>query len=637
MAIICGAALAGIATFAAAKSINEQDTSILAPASVNQINKLKSGAVADEIIVKFKGVGKGFKVIKTAAGETAQEITRYRKRTDVEYAEPNYIAYALSAPNDPYYRYQWNFGLPENGGINMENAWNISAGDSSVIVAVVDTGIAYEAYGSFCKAPDLGSTNFASGYNFVNNTVHANDDNGHGTHVSGTIAQSTNNAVGVAGIAYNTTLMPVKVLDSAGSGSYANVSNGIIYAADHGAKVINLSLGGGSPSDALLSAVKYAHDKGATVVAACGNDSANNCSYPAAYSDYVISVGATRYDKALAPYSNNGANLNIVAPGGDMTVDQNNDGSVDGILQQTFAGSSKTCSFGYYFYQGTSMATPHISGIAALLIAKGNATAPDQVKTAIDSTAKDLGTAGRDDTYGYGLADAYAALQWTDKPQCTGNSECDNGIYCDGAETCQSGKCVSANAVDCSALNDICNSGICSETNKACVLQPKPNGTSCSDSLYCNGAETCQSGSCAAGTAIACNDSNNCTTDTCSESAKACSYTAKSDNTPCPSGICCAGACKVNATTCAATACWAASNKFILPSTAQFQKFCKCAQGTYAYKSYKSSLGRNTVWKYNDTANNTTWTVSSSTSLSSASSVTCNDNKAYPTNQSYSR
>ena len=253
----------------------------------------KAEFVTDEIIVKFEGDVKPFRVIKVPEGKIREKVKEYSKRADVVYAEPNYIAYAQMVPNDPYYSYQWHLDNPVYGGIQMEEAWDISTGTPSVVVAVVDTGIAYEDYKRYCQAPDLAKTCFVAGYDFVNNDEHPNDDNRHGTHVAGTVAQSTNNEIGVAGVAFDTCLMPVKVLNSRGSGTYANVAKGIRFAADNGAKVINLSLGGSSDSTTLKDAVAYAYQKGVTVVAACGNDNVSSCLYPAAYDDYVIAVGAT--------------------------------------------------------------------------------------------------------------------------------------------------------------------------------------------------------------------------------------------------------------------------------------------------------------------------------------------------------
>ena len=393
------------------------------PTEIGGIN-FEAPHVPDEILVKFRGSDKPFNKIKVLPGTVREKIREYLEREDVEYAEPNYYAYALMEPNDQYYSYQWHLDNPEYGGINMENAWDISIG-SGVIVAIVDTGIAYENYSErkgrrtyrYYQAPDLAQTSFVPGYDFVNDDDHPNDDHSHGTHVAGTVAQSTNNNTGVAGVAFNASLMPVKVLNKYGSGTYANVANGIRFAVDHGAHVINLSLGGSTHSDTLKDAVAYAYNNGVVVVAAAGNDSSNVLSYPAAYDEYVIAVGATRYDETLAYYSNYGPSLDLVAPGGDLNVDQNEDGYGDGVLQNTFNPKTKnTKDFGYWFFQGTSMAAPHVSGVAALLIAHGNATTPDEIRSALQETAEDLGEPGWDDIYGYGLVDAYAALNWTAQP-----------------------------------------------------------------------------------------------------------------------------------------------------------------------------------------------------------------------------
>ncbi len=368
-----------------------------------------------------------FSRLSVPSGKTVEElVAAYNENPDVEYAEPDYIAHAFWAPDDPLYSYQWNFYNNKYGGINMESAWEVSTGDISVIVAVVDTGVAYEDYedvsGSgrgrnstviYEQAPDLYNTNFVAGYDFVNNDSHPNDDEGHGTHVTGTVAQSTNNGTGVAGIAFSTSIMPVKVLDDKGSGTYSDIADGIYYAANNGADVITMSLGGSSTSTTMEDAVAYAYRKGVTIVAAAGNDGKNVVSYPAAYNRYVIAVGATRYDETLSYYSNYGPDLDIVAPGGDTNVDQNGDGYEDGILQQTF-GNSPT-DWGYFLYQGTSMATPHVAGTAALVIANG-VIGPDNVREVLQSTAKDLGAPGWDPIYGWGRVDAAAALGYTSEP-----------------------------------------------------------------------------------------------------------------------------------------------------------------------------------------------------------------------------
>ena len=373
--------------------------------------------------VSIKRASPHFMMMNVPQGRTvSQMVESYSKNPNVEYAEPNYIAHTHITPNDPLYGLQWHLDTSEDdlklhgengGGINIEPAWNISTG-SGVIVAVIDTGVAYENYRQYAQAPDLANTNFVQGYDFVNNDEHPNDDAGHGTHVTGTIAQSTNNGIGVAGVAFNCSIMPIKVLNSGGSGTYTWIANSIYYAADHGAQVISMSLGGNSSSDALEEALAYAYGKGVTIVCSAGNDGPDaDPSYPAAYDEYCIAVGATRYDETVSYYSTTGEYVDIAAPGGDVNVDQNKDGYGDGVLQQTF--NRGYSDFGYWFYQGTSMAAPHVSGVAALLISNG-VTGPDNVREAMESTAEKKGFTDHDPAYGWGIVDAHAALQWSATP-----------------------------------------------------------------------------------------------------------------------------------------------------------------------------------------------------------------------------
>lgn len=634
----------------------------------NGSNNGKAEYVQDEIIVKFKGDKEPFRVLKVPEGKVGEKIKEFKKRADVIYAEPNYIAYALMVPNDPYYKYQWHLDNPIYGGIGMEEAWDISTGSNSAIVAIVDTGIAYETYGKYCQAPDLANTCFVQGKDFVNGDLYPNDDNRHGTHVAGTVAQSTNNGVGVAGVAFNTCLMPVKVLNSRGSGTYAQVANGIYYAADNEAKVINLSLGGTASDNTLREAVAYAYGKGVTVVAACGNENTSSCLYPAAYDDYVIAVGATQYDENKAPYSNYGPSLDLVAPGGNNNLDQNKDGYADGVLQQTFQSSYRLCTFGYYFFQGTSMATPHVSGVAALLLAKGNATTPDEVRAALQETAECLGGTCPNSTYGYGLVDAFAALGWTAAPviacsfdtdcndgnPCTTDvcvdpgtvnaycsntvvvdgTTCDDGQFCTVSDVCTAGVCSGA-ARDCSD-GAACTVDSCDEVNDVCVNTP--DNTLCDNGVYCDGAETCDAAlGCQAGTPVNCDDGNECTTEECDETARVCKYTSLPDNAACTNGVCCSGICQIDITACpTAVKCWNGTTNLYLYRTAdQAKKFCKCAQGSYGYKSYKYNRSIKTVYKYVNTADNTIWDVTSLSSYGPIYSVTCTDGKAYPTNLDY--
>jgi serine protease len=396
--------------------------------------QIKSGHVPDEIIVKFKPdipteskneligmynctiVGKcsfeDLQLLKTADPEqTEQMLSIYQSHEEVEYAELNHYFRQFLIPNDELYPYQWNFYNETDSGVHLEAAWDIQTGDPNVIIAVLDSGVAYEDFDIYRLAPDLAQTRFVPGYDFVNNDAHPNDDNGHGTHVTGTIAQSTDNGIGVAGVAFNCTIMPIKVMNSEGIGTAFDITNGIYYAANNGANVINMSIGTDINTRTIRDAVQYAYNNGAIIVCAMGNDfeQGNPLFYPAAYDDYCIAVGATRFDRARAYYSNTGNHIDIVAPGGDMRVDQNGDESPDGILQQTFVDDPN--DFDYYFAEGTSTAAPHVSGAAALLISNG-VTDPENIREALEQTAEDLGPPNRDTQYGWGLLDIEAALKY---------------------------------------------------------------------------------------------------------------------------------------------------------------------------------------------------------------------------------
>ena len=251
-------------------------------------------------------------------------------------------------PNDPKYRYQWHLDQ-----IRMPQAWTYSRGEG-VTVAVVDTGVT--------QVEDLQGTEFVPGWNFVDDGPDARDDHGHGTHVAGTIAQTTHNGVGVAGIAYRARIMPIKVLSGSGSGSINGIAQGIRWATDHGAQVINMSLGGPFNSQVLAKAVRYAHDRGVVVVCAAGNDGRGKVSFPAANLG-AIAVAATQYDEATTFYSNWGKEITIAAPGGNTRLDQNNDGLPDGVLQNTVTPGNISKQ-DYLLFMGTSMASPHIAASA---------------------------------------------------------------------------------------------------------------------------------------------------------------------------------------------------------------------------------------------------------------------------------
>jgi len=547
-------------------------------------NLIKALEKAHGVLEKYSSSFTKSKVFKIPKNKTVFQLVEVLEKSSlVEYVEPNYYAYSSMVPNDPLYFYQWHFDNDDHGGIQMEEAWDISTGNPNIVVAVIDTGVAYEnypgpnfwhidtynAYGGsgsswWCgvsvvpsswaalygtaptspgygngwkqylqrsfdltsatggvtfsyyykydieydfdflyldisenngdtwtmlkqytnkkgpsggkpidwtqdsvdltgykgknillrfrfnsddsysdedgyfnsdgavyideikleddsgilfhddvsginawentqyeQAPDLSGTIFMSGYDYVNNDNHPNDDDGHGTHVTGTIAQTTNNSLGVAGIAFNTTIMPVKVLNSAGTGTYQMIADGIYYAVNNGADVINMSLGGSSAAVILEDAVNYAYDNGVVVIAASGNENLGQVSYPAAYNN-VIAVGATQYDETRSSYSNYGSSLDLVAPGG---------GGSNGVVQQTFGNTVQ--DWGYWSYQGTSMAAPHVSGVTALLLSKNSNLTPSELKTILESTAEDKGDLGWDQYYGHGLLDAHAALTFT--------------------------------------------------------------------------------------------------------------------------------------------------------------------------------------------------------------------------------
>ena len=371
----------------------------------------------------------GFQRVKIPIGLNEMETLRvFKKNAAVKYAQPNYICRAHFSPNDPLYPYQWHFTL-----INMENAWEIqSCGSSGVILAILDSGIAYEDYDEFInlpgkwwdhwnyysQAPDLEGTIFVQGYDFINDDTHPNDDYGHGTHVTGTAAQKTDNDYGVAGMADGTSIMPVKVLDQDGLGTAASLADGLYYAANNGADIINMSLGWPpivTPEDiqGVTDAVAYASGKGVIMVASSGNDGGGVVSLPAAYPD-VIAVAAVHSGDELADYSQYGDALEVVAPGGDGE-DRDVDGYIDGVLQETFdkASAPDYGNFSLWFYTGTSMAAPHVSGLVALLMAQDGSRTLADIREILHNTSIDRGDPGWDTEYGYGRIDAYAALLFT--------------------------------------------------------------------------------------------------------------------------------------------------------------------------------------------------------------------------------
>jgi serine protease len=377
----------------------------------------------------------------------------------VEYAQPRYRQHAMFRPNDQFYSFQWNFPA-----IDMERAWDIQPGaSSSVVVAVLDSGVAfrnavvryqtrpfrvesggpvYPSLGTidvpFAAAPDLGaSTRFVAPRDLIWGDDLPLDLDGHGTHVAGTIGQSTNNGVGVAGMAFNVRLMPVKVIADVWDDAFGNdtggtddtVAQGIRYAADNGAHVINMSIGRetGGPSPVVEAAVRYAVSKGAFVAIAAGNDGSglnrpNRSADFATRIDGAVAVAAVGRGLDRAYYSTTGPYVELAAPGGDSRFSGNlrEGGILQQMVDQDLAATwtqapalfraPRFDAFQYYFLQGTSMATPHVSGFAALLRQQG-ITSPSAIEQAMVQFATDRGPTGRDEQLGAGLINPRATLR----------------------------------------------------------------------------------------------------------------------------------------------------------------------------------------------------------------------------------
>ena len=345
----------------------------LRPGAVVATALSASGAVQVGAVPKLRAI-----VVRLPATRRSAALRALRRSRAVRYAEPQRRLRALETPQpDPGRAQQWGLDAVGIGG-----AWLVTRG-AGVVVAVVDTGVA--------PAPDLAGR-MLPGWNVIDGSDSPADDNGHGTHVAGTIAEVEGNGMAEAGVAPEASILPVKVLDAEGTGSDADVAAGIVWAADHGARVVNLSLGGGESSTVLADAVVYARHKDVLIVAAAGNDG-GSVGFPARLAG-VLAVGAVDVALVRAPFSAGGRSLDLVAPG-------------VGILQQTLdeAGGYADRSF-----SGTSMATPHVAGIAALALAAGRATTAAGVARLLTRTALDLGPAGKDTGYGAGLVRADAAV-----------------------------------------------------------------------------------------------------------------------------------------------------------------------------------------------------------------------------------
>jgi serine protease len=401
-----------------------------------------------------------FDIVQVAPGGDAEAIAlAFGDRSDVEYAQVAYAFHTMFVPNDPLYAAnQWNMPM-----LNLEKAWDIQPqAGSSITVAVLDSGMAYQnatftvflpafidedgtRYPSlgrvtipYSAAPQLvgaaGAGRLVAPHDFIWDDNEPFDFDGHGTHVSGTVGQLTNDSVGTAGVAFNVKLMPVKVIDSVwdelflapNQGTDDSVARGIRYAADNGAKVINMSVGRtGPPAPAVEAAMRYAVGRGVFIAVSAGNEfeEGNPTEVIAEIASRVpgaVSVAAVDRSRAHAFYSSTGAYIELSAPGGSSR----GFGAAGGVFQQTF-DPTFTDTFllppaqfraprfdvlGYIPYQGTSMASPHVAGIAAMLMQQG-ITDPVAVEAALERFATDIGSPGRDQFFGFGLVDARATLR----------------------------------------------------------------------------------------------------------------------------------------------------------------------------------------------------------------------------------
>ncbi len=380
--------------------------------------------------IKSKLQNRGYEVIKirpelafavVKAGETdklaSDKLSILTAESDIRYAEPNYRFYTqgTKSPNDEFFNKQWHYPL-----IRLPQAWNQTTGDSSVTVAVLDTGVNTDH-------PDLGKNIIDyAGYNVLEDNYDWQDNNGHGTHVAGTISADTDNTLGAAGVLWDSSLVPVKVLGDDGMGDLADIAAGIYYAAGLGeeslededfsslpenprpADIINLSLGGDSGSQLLRETVEKAVKAGVIIVAAAGNKGNNKLMYPAAYEE-VISVGAVDFNYPDEPempdYSNYSSELDVLAPGGDTKVDSNNSGDVDGILSTGLVDEG----YNYPLKEGTSMAAPHVSGVLGLMLAEG--IPAFRAREVLNKTSMEL----KHTEYGSGLLNAYWAINEVNK------------------------------------------------------------------------------------------------------------------------------------------------------------------------------------------------------------------------------
>jgi subtilisin family serine protease len=349
----------------------------------------------------------GAYLIQIPAQTTVEEIVgALNKNPDVEYAEPNRLLAIHVTPNDPFFQYQYALsnkgqqvwvvpGSPQgkaSADIKAPSAWEETKGTETVIIAIVDTGVDL-------LHPDLKNKIKSSGRDYVNNDFDATDDNGHGTMVAGIAAAETNNNEGVAGVAWNSKILPVKVAGADGYGEEDKVAEGIRWAVDNGASVINLSMGSVEPALLIRDAVKYAYDKNVVVVVSAGNNN-GPVNYPAAYDDYVLAVAATDYNDNRTSWSSYGPQVDVAAPG-------------DNVLGPYPTALTPVGFFPYLPGTGTSMSAPHVAGLAALIKGLKPGLKVADIMNIIRYSADDVNASqfqGKDDYLGYGRINMEKAL-----------------------------------------------------------------------------------------------------------------------------------------------------------------------------------------------------------------------------------
>ncbi len=341
-------------------------------------HQIKSTVKGQSSAVVGKVVDLDVLVLQVPQAAEAKVVLALSHNPNVEYAEPDYIAHTLTTPNDPYFVNQWGLENANDADIDAPSAWDFTEGNST-LVAILDTGVSK-------SHPDVASQ-VTDRSNFSDSSTD-DDLNGHGTHVGGIVAALTNNATGVAGVCPSCKLMSVKVLNDNGAGAYSWIANGITYAANHGAKVISMSLGGSQKSTTLENAVKYAWNHNVVVVAAAGNSGNPSKTYPAAYTN-AIAVAATNNQDQKAGFSEYGSWVDVAAPGVDIYSTWNDNSSTSN--PQPVCDSSVEC---YKYASGTSMATPMASGVAALIWSTGNYTTASEVRNRLEATADKIGGTG---------------------------------------------------------------------------------------------------------------------------------------------------------------------------------------------------------------------------------------------------